>query len=115
MQLAKEAGKVKGASWLPAGSPDLHGLLVPLGRSVYLEMKKPAQLGLRWKWIGKPGEPSPEQLTFLLAKHRTGCIVGIVWSLQNALDILTPYLGAHNGHLFGAPSKTKERQYAAVV
>ena len=97
--LAKDAAKVKGTSGLPAGFSDLHGALAPYGRAVYLEVKRPGLFDQVGKCLRKPGLPTPEQLEFLLSMHNLGAVVGVVWSLSDALAILRPHLGAHCGHL----------------
>jgi hypothetical protein len=97
--LAKQAAAIKGATCLPSGFSDLHGVLAPLGRSVYLEVKRPGLFDQVGKCLRKPEEPRQDQLDFLLNMHRAGAVVGVVWSASDAISILRPFLGAHRGHL----------------
>jgi len=114
-ELAKEAAKVKGASCLPAGFTDLHGVLAPYGRAVYLEMKRPGMFDQRMKCLRKPEMPTPEQLKFMLEMHQRGAVVGVCWSPSDAIAILLKFLGAHRGHLQSLKhDEPKELRYAST-
>ena len=113
--LAKEAAKVQGASALPAGFSDLHGVLAPHGRAVYLEHKRPGLYDQAGRCLRQPGKPEPEQLQFLLSMYHRGAVVGVIWSPSDALAILTPYLTAHKARNVHQLVTRKENQYAAVV
>jgi len=107
--LAQQAAAVRGASCLPAGFSDLHGVLAPWGRAVYLEVKRPGLFDQVGKCLRKPEYPRQDQLDFLMDMHRTGAVVGVVWSANDAITLLRPYLGAHCGHLRSiqsAPAQT---------
>lgn len=84
--LAKTAAAA-GKSDTPAGHSDLVGCLAPWGRAVFLEVKRPARI-IRGKVDRPAGVPDQDQLAFLLARHREGALVGVVWSLGDALAIL---------------------------
>ena len=83
---------LKGLTGISAADPgrsDLSGSMAPDGRAVYLEMKAPAWINPKTGGTVRPaGVPSPEQLAFLDARAREGCIVGVCWSVGDALDIL---------------------------
>ncbi len=82
----KEIGGVSAAD---VGRSDLSGVLAPAGRAWFLEVKQPAWLNPKTGGIVRSaGKPTPEQLAFLDARHREGAIVGVVWSLQDAIDVL---------------------------
>lgn len=71
------------------GRPDLSGVLAPNGRAWFIEVKAPAHLDpTSGNVLESAGKPSPEQLAFLLEKHRAGAIVGVAWSVEDALEIL---------------------------
>ena len=81
---AKSAGVSLSGAGLSGGEiqpgfADLEATLAPLGRSLYIEVKAPA-----WRAGGSlirpAGKPSPEQLVFLLEKHRRGAAVMVAWS-----------------------------------
>lgn len=65
---------------IPSGFADLSGTLAPNGRSLYIEVKAPAWLDANRKVIRKAGQATPEQLEFLLEKHRRGALVLVAWS-----------------------------------
>lgn len=75
----------KGTDGMPAGYPDLIGTLAPRGWSVFLEVKKPGQFIPNGAMLVSPGKPSSEQLAYLDARELDGAIVGVVWSLQDAI------------------------------
>ena len=95
----RELSGVQGTDGLEAGYSDLSGNLAPVGRGVFLEVKAPGRFGPSGECLDRPGMPSPEQIDFLREKGRTGCIVGVVWSFQDALRILGPHLDAHAAFL----------------
>jgi hypothetical protein len=64
---------------IPAGFADLEATLAPFGRALYIEVKAPAWIDAKKKIIRRAGEPSKEQLEFLLAKHRRGACVLVAW------------------------------------
>jgi hypothetical protein len=108
-EIASQAAAIKGATCLPSGFADLHGTLAPLGRAVYIEVKRPGLFDQAGRCLRKPELPRQDQLDFLSKKHRAGAIVGVAWSASDAIAILRPYLGAHCGHLRSlqtAPAQT---------
>jgi hypothetical protein len=80
------AGISNAKTWysIPAGFSDLEATLAPDGRSLYIEVKAPAWLGSNGHVIRPAGKASPEQLAFLLSKHRRGAVVLVAWS---SLDV----------------------------
>ena len=89
-ELARAAAAV-GRSETPKGHADLAGNLAPSGRGIYLEVKRPAQV-IRGKVLRRAGAPDADQLAFLVARHLEGCLVGVVWSLGDALRLVLPAL-----------------------
>jgi len=80
-----------GVSAADPGRSDLSGTLAPNGRSWYIEVKAPAWLNPKTEGIIRnAGEPTLEQLDFLIEKHAMGAIVGVAWSVDDALEILGP-------------------------
>lgn len=78
-----------GVSAADKGRSDLSGVLAPNGRAWFIEVKAPPQLDPATGNILKPaGKPSPEQIAYLLEKHQQGAIVGVAWSVDDALAIL---------------------------
>lgn len=69
---------------MPAGFSDLAGTLAPDGRSLYIEVKAPAQVDTKGRIVKRAGVPSEDQLAFLLSKHKRGAIVLVAWS---SLDV----------------------------
>lgn len=71
---------------MPKGFPDLFGVipkeLTADGRPmpVFLEAKI------------YPNKASPEQLDFLAEYRKAGCIAGVVYSVEDAWKLITPYL-----------------------
>jgi hypothetical protein len=65
----------------------------PGGRAGWIEMKRP-EFCVVSKATGllvqsrKPGEPSDEQLEFLLAQASVGAVVGVAWSVQDLFAII---------------------------
>jgi hypothetical protein len=100
MGAAKKAGidlagisNVKTWYSIPAGFADIEGTLAPDGRSLYIEVKAPEWLGSEGnrragKIIRRAGEPSPDQLDFLLSKHLRGAVVLVAWSPLEVYDFL---------------------------
>jgi hypothetical protein len=91
---------LKGLTGISAADPgrsDLSGSMAPDGRAVFLEVKAPAWVNPKTGGtVRAAGSPSPEQLAFLDARAREGCIVGVCWSVGDALDALgTERLKAH--------------------
>ena len=76
---------------IPAGFADLEATLAPVGRSLYIEVKAPAWIDEKKKIIRRAGEPSQEQLDFLLEKLRRGACVLVAWSPKDVED----YIGSH--------------------
>jgi hypothetical protein len=98
MGAAKKAGidlaKISNAkTWysIPAGFADLEATLAPVGRSLYIEVKAPAWIDEKKKIIRRAGEPSQEQLDFLLEKLRRGACVLVAWSSKDVEE----YIGSH--------------------
>lgn len=95
----KVLSDVSGVSAADKGRSDLSGD-VGGGRSWYIEVKAPAWLNPKTGGTIRPaGVPSPEQLSFLDRKHRIGCLVGVAWSVDDALEILAPALGSRRPSL----------------
>lgn len=71
---------------LPKGFPDLFGVIPKAmtadGRPmpVYLEAKV------------HPNKPTPEQIDFLKDAQRAGCIAGVVYSVEEAWNLILPAL-----------------------
>jgi hypothetical protein len=76
---------------IPAGFADLEATLAPVGRSLYIEVKAPAWIDEKKKIIRRAGEPSQEQLDFLLEKLRRGACVLVAWSAKDVEE----YIGSH--------------------
>lgn len=80
------------------GFVDVPGVL-PGGRALFLEVKAPAWYSLSRARPGAlvkdrdAGEPSDAQLDFLWEAHCHGAVVGLVWSLRDAISIVSPFLG----------------------
>jgi hypothetical protein len=98
MAAARSAGialggiqNVKTGAAIPAGFADLEATLAPTGRALYIEVKAPAWLDAQKKIIRRAGQPSPEQIEFLLAKHHRGALCMVAWSSAD----VEQYLGAH--------------------
>jgi hypothetical protein len=75
-----------------AGLADVVGTLKG-GRSVYVEVKAPAWLGpsrRTGRMVQKraAGEPTPEQLAFLLDAVRKGAVAGVAWSMRDVVELL---------------------------
>jgi len=77
-----------------AGIPDVFAVLKGEGRAALFEVKKPAHIipantrtGVKLKQPA--GQPTDEQLAFLLTAHQAGAIVGVVWSVEDVAYILT--------------------------
>lgn len=87
MGAAKAAGvdlagvqNVKTGAAIPSGFSDLEATLAPLGRSLYIEVKAPAWIGVSNKVLRRAGKASEEQLEFLLSKHKRGAVALVAWS-----------------------------------
>ena len=58
-----------------------------------IEVKAPRWLGASKAKIGRividrhEGEATPEQLSILLEAHNKGAVVGVVWSVADAIEI----------------------------
>jgi hypothetical protein len=99
MGAAKKAGidlagisTVKTWYSIPAGFSDLEATLAPAGRSLYIEVKAPAWIDAKKKIIRRAGQPSIEQLDFLLAKHQRGACVLVAWSSKDVEDYVAAQL-----------------------
>lgn len=85
-----------GISAAPVGWSDLNGCLAPVGRAFYIEVKAPARLDPQRGTIITPaGKPTADQLGFLDRMHARGALVGVAWSVDDALQILAPALADH--------------------
>ncbi|HWQ10994.1 MAG TPA: hypothetical protein VN436_17865 [Holophaga sp.] len=94
--------KHPGASDAPQGFPDVPGLIPPersaTGHLIpfFLEVKRPMWLKLsktgRLTVDQAAGEPTEEQLGFLLSVHHAGACCGVVWSVSDAVEILKKWL-----------------------
>lgn len=82
-----------GLSDLPEGWPDVIGIL-PGGRFLALEVKKPNYLDLQTGRQSGHGNPTERQLEMLYLMHRHGALVGVVWSVQDVERLVLPYLEA---------------------
>lgn len=74
------AGSMHLGAEIPRGFADLEATLAPHGQSLYIEVKSPAWLGDKNKIIRRAGQPSEEQLEFLLSKSLRGAAVLVAWS-----------------------------------
>jgi len=99
MGAAKKAGVDIGAisntkTWysIPAGFSDLEGTLAPAGRSLYIEVKAPAWIDTNKKVIRRAGQPTTEQLDFLLSKHQRGACVLVAWSSKDVEEYVAAQL-----------------------
>jgi hypothetical protein len=99
MGAAKKAGvdlatisNVKTWYSIPAGFADLEATLAPEGRSLYVEVKAPAWIDANKKVIRRAGQPSKEQLDFLLSKHLRGARVLVAWSSQDVEEYISDHL-----------------------
>jgi hypothetical protein len=73
----------------PVGFSDLSGVLAPDGRAFYIEVKAPAwKCAKTDKFLRRAGAPSPVQLAFLDYKAGLGAIVGVAWSMRDAMEII---------------------------
>jgi hypothetical protein len=95
MAAAKSAGvqlggiqNVKTGAAIPSGFADLEATLAPAGRSLYIEVKAPAWLNGEKKIMRRAGQPSAEQLEFLVEKHRRGAVVLVAWSSKDVEEYL---------------------------
>jgi hypothetical protein len=80
----------------PVGWSDLNGCLAPIGRAFYIEVKAPARLDpVKGTIITRAGVPTREQLFFLDRMAARGALVGVAWSIEDALQILAPGLAEH--------------------
>jgi len=75
-------------SEIPAGHSDIAGTLAPSGRSLYIEVKKPATIDGGGNVIERQGQPTQEQLDFLLSKYKRGAIVMIAYSIDDVSEFL---------------------------
>lgn len=74
-----------------AGLADIVGCL-PGGRALFLECKAPEHLAAvprgGFRQVESAGKPSPQQLGFLDAMHGAGACVGVVWSVEDLVEVL---------------------------
>lgn len=74
------------------GLTDIVGPLLWNGRALYLEIKAPAWWtpGCRkeWRTVRSAGAPSEEQLAFMDTMHAAGALVGVAWSVDDAIDLI---------------------------
>lgn len=76
---------------IPAGFSDLEATLAPSGVALYIEVKAPAWIDGKGKIVRRAGVASPDQLAFLMSKHRRGAVVFVAWSwsdVPRSLDVL---------------------------
>jgi hypothetical protein len=99
MGAAKAAGinlggvqNVKTGAAIPAGFSDLEATFAPAGRACYIEVKAPAWIDTEKRVIRRAGQPSAEQLEFLLSKHQRGAAVLVAWSSKDVEEALTDLL-----------------------
>lgn len=87
---------LKDISVAPVGWSDLCGCLSPSGRAFYIEVKAPAKLDpTKGTIVTRAGVPTREQLFFLDRMAARGALVGVAWSVEDALQILAPGLAEH--------------------
>ena len=79
-------------SELPAGHSDLAATLAPEGRSLYIEVKAPAWIDERGKVVRSAGQPTQEQLDFLLSKFNRGAIAMVAYSMDDVASYLNAEL-----------------------
>jgi hypothetical protein len=97
---------VKG--FLPEGHPDLTGYL-PDGRALFLEVKAPEKLNPKTKLQERrAGKPEPEQLAFLDRASAAGCVVGVVWSSREAVQLVEAAMNRAAGG--GTNAKDQDRE-----
>lgn len=70
------------------GLPDLQMTLAPSGQAIHLEVKAPGHYDIAGKQVREPGRLKPEQRAALMKLHNRGAIVGAVWSIQDAIEII---------------------------
>jgi len=70
------------------GLPDLQMTLAPTGQSILLEVKAPGHYDIEGKQVREPGRLKPEQRDTMLRLHNRGAIVGAVWSIQDAIEVI---------------------------
>jgi hypothetical protein len=93
---------LKDVSAAPVGWSDLCGCLAPSGRAFYIEVKAPAKLDpVKGTIITRAGVPTREQLFFLDRMAARGALVGVAWSVEDALEILAPALAEHKASVRG--------------
>jgi hypothetical protein len=80
---------------IPAGFADLEATLAPTGRSLYVEVKAPAWIDANKKVIRRAGQASPEQLDFLVSKHRRNAVCMVAWSAADVEMYLGTYMRAN--------------------
>jgi hypothetical protein len=76
---------VKTGRAIPGGFADLEATLAPEGRALYVEVKAPLWINAAHKVIRAAGKASPDQLAFLLSKHKRGALVMVAWSTQDVV------------------------------
>lgn len=86
--VAKPDRLLRGKTGVKAGMSDLPGVLNPSGRAIYIEVKKPAFLGVRGQVLSAAGVPTDDERAFLLAVHAAGAAAGVAWSVRDALWIV---------------------------
>ena len=85
------------------GFPDLEATLAPDGRALYIEVKAPEwieptmEIGetafdRKYRTVRKAHKATPEQLDFLLAKHKRGAFVLVAWSVTDVFDHVGNYV-----------------------
>ena len=108
MMAARSAGiplggvqHAKTGAAIPAGFADLEATLAPTGRSLYVEVKAPAWIDADKKVIRQAGQPTAEQIEFLLSKHRRGALCMVAWSAGDVQQYLCAHLRANWAELHG--------------
>lgn len=84
--------RLKLGAEIPPGFSDLEATLAPEGRSLYIEVKAPAWIDEKKKIIRRAGQPTLDQLQFLLSKHQRGALVLVAWSANDVENYLGPKL-----------------------
>jgi hypothetical protein len=77
---------------IPSGFADLEATLAPIGRSLYIEVKAPAWIDTDKRVIRQAGQPSADQILFLLSKHRRGALCMVAWSAADVEQLLGTHL-----------------------
>ena len=84
-----------GLGEIAPGHPDIAATLAPSGRGLYIEVKAPAWIDGSGKVVRRAGQPSTDQLDFLLSKWERGAIAMIAYSSDDVKNFLQAELLAN--------------------